>query len=222
MIEIALFLLLSLILFLKGVIIDPFSGVFLLISTSAVLYGRRQVVLALETMKLRSEAITDGLTGLYVYRYFELRIKRDLENAMLEKEPISLIIYDIDHFKEINDTYGHEFGNFVLKNAAKIIKGSTRRNDTVARYGGDEFCVLMPGASTENAERCAERAVQSIRRLTFNTADNKKTVNITLSAGIASSEKYTPESSSDFVKAADQALYRSKKEGRDRISIFTP
>jgi len=218
----AAFLCLSLFLFLKGVVIDPFSGVFLIAAISIIVYSKRHVVLAIENMELQKEATTDGLTGMYVYRYFELRLKMDLENAAIEKKPLVLIIYDIDHFKKINDVYGHEFGNTVLKAVAKIIKDNTRRYDTVARYGGDEFCVLMLEATNEDAKRHAKRVLDNIKQIPFEAPDGKKTaVKITLSVGIVSSENYTPDTPTDFVKAADSALYKSKNEGRDRVSIFT-
>ena len=216
------FLCLSLILFLKGIVIDPFGGIFLITAVSVIMYGKRHIVLAFENIELQKEATTDGLTGLYVYRYFELRLKMDLENAAREKKPIVLIIYDIDRFKQINDVYGHEFGNTVLKAVAKTIKDNTRRHDTVARYGGDEFCVLMLEATREDAKRHAKRVLDSIKQMSFETADDKKTaVKITLSIGIVSSENYTPNTPADFVKAADSALYRSKNEGRDRASVFS-
>lgn len=218
--EAAIFPIFCFILFFKGIIIDPFGGIFMVVSISVVMYGKRHIILALENLELRKEAITDGLTGLYLYRYFELQIKRYLKNPDLEKDPLVLAIYDIDHFKQINDVYGHEFGNLVLKTAAKIIKDNVRRHDVVARYGGDEFCVLMKGTSVKNARLGAERVISNVKRETFSLDKGKKTVNITMSAGIVSSENCSPKNPSDFVKAADSALYRSKREGRDRLSVF--
>jgi diguanylate cyclase (GGDEF)-like protein len=218
---IIIFVALCLVLFLKGVIIEPFGGIFLVATLSVVIYGKRHITLVLDNIELQKEAITDGLTGLSVYRYFELRLKRDLENAAAGKKPLVLIIYDIDHFKEINDVYGHEFGNTVLRAVSKIIKDNSRKYDTVARYGGDELCVLMFDTKNEIAERNSLRVLDGIRRLELTVPDEKKTsVKITISCGMASLEDCAPKTPADFINAADSALYRSKNSGRDRISIY--
>jgi CHASE2 domain-containing sensor protein len=132
---------LGLLLFLKGIIIDPFGPIFLMIASTVLLHGTRYVMLIVENIVLRKEAVTDGLTGLYLYRYFELHLKRELKNALHGNKNLALVIYDIDHFKNINDTYGHEFGNVVLKRIAKSLKDHSRRNNIIARYGGEEFCI---------------------------------------------------------------------------------
>ena len=214
---VAAFLGLGLGLFLKGFVIEPFGGVFLIISASVVVYSRHYIVMALENIKLGKEAITDGLTGLYVYRYFELQIKRDLEKTAEENKPLSLLIYDIDNFKEINDKYGHEFGNTVLRAVSRVIKESVRTQDTVARYGGDEFCVLMPNITSRDAKITAERALDNLKKKTSITSE---IINITMSVGVVSTQDYAPIGPVDFVKAADAALYRSKEAGRDRITVF--
>jgi diguanylate cyclase (GGDEF)-like protein len=214
---VAAFLALGLGLFLKGFVIEPFGGVFLIVSALVVIYSRHYIVTVLENIKLGKEAVTDGLTGLYLYRYLELQIKRDMEKTAEENKPLSLLIYDVDHFKEINDKYGHEFGNTILRATSKVIKESVRSQDTVARYGGDEFCVLMPNATSNEAKRTAERALDNLKKKTSITSE---IINITMSVGVVSTQDYVPVSPADFVKAADAALYRSKSMGRDRITIF--
>jgi len=205
-------------LFLQHIIIDSFGPIFLIAAATAVLHGTRYVVLVVENIALRKEAATDGLTGLYVYRYFELRLKRELKNAFYSRKNLALVIYDIDHFKRINDTYGHEFGNVVLKSIAKNLKNHSRKNNVIARYGGEEFCVIIPGMKRLDAVKYAERLRNLVSSIELKT-DKGETVKATMSAGIVMIEDVR-ENYTDFVKAADEALYRSKNEGRDRISIF--
>ena len=214
---VAAFLAFGLGLFLKGFVIEPFGGVFLIVSAFVVIYSRHYIITVFENMKLEKEAITDGLTGLYVHRYFELQIKRDLEKASEENKPLSLLMFDVDHFKEINDKHGHEFGNTILRATSRVIKESVRTQDTVARYGGDEFCVLMPNITSRDAKITAERALDNLKKKTSITSE---IINITMSVGVVSTQDYAPIGPVDFVKAADAALYRSKEAGRDRITVF--
>lgn len=214
---IMIFMVVSFCFFLNRVITDPFGGIFLITSVSIFLYGRRYIVLAIENMRLREESVTDGLTGLYVYRYLELQLKRYLEKSEMEKKPVALIIYDVDYFKDINDKYGHEFGNTVLKNVSKALKETIRKDDIAARYGGDEFCVLMYNVTSETAKRSAERAIENLKK---NTRTLPGSIAVTMSAGIVSSEKHAAENPAEFIKYADSALYRAKDAGRGRISIF--
>jgi len=223
LIGIVIFPTLGFLLFLRGIIIDPFGGAFLIASISIILYGKKYIILALENIEMRRQSVTDGLTGMYNYRYFELQIKRELETAAAEKKPLSLVIYDIDHFKKLNDTYGHEFGNAVLIATAKIIKNNTRKHDTATRYGGDEFCVLMPEVDSKSAKKCVERVLGSIKLMALNSTDGKNAIagiTITMSAGIASLENCSPEKPADFIMAADSALYMSKEAGRGKVSVF--
>lgn len=205
-------------LFLQRIIIDSFGPIFSIAAAAAVLYGTRYAVLVVENIALRKEAATDGLTGLYVYRYFELRLKRELKNALYSRKNLALVIYDIDHFKRINDTYGHEFGNVVLKSIAKSLKDHSRKNNIIARYGGEEFCVIIPGMKREHAIKYAERLRNLVGSIELKT-DKGETVKATMSAGIVMMGDVR-ENHTDFIKAADEALYRSKNEGRDRISVF--
>ena len=211
--------LLGFLLFLRHIIIDSFAPIFLIIASTLFLHGTRYVLLVFENIILRKEAITDGLTGLFVYKYFELQLKRSLKDALYTRKDLALVIYDIDHFKKINDTYGHEFGNVVLKSIARSLKDHSRKNNIIARYGGEEFCIIIPGMKREHTVKYAERLRNLIGFLEFRT-DKGEAVKITMSAGIAMAEDMDSENHTDFVKAADAALYRSKNTGRDKISVF--
>ena len=217
--EILILLSLGLLLFLRNIIIDPFGPILLMVVSTILLHGTRYVVLIVENIVLRKEAVTDGLTGLYLYRYFELQLKRELESAFHIHKNLALVIYDIDHFKKINDTYGHEFGNIVLKAIAKSLKDHSRKNNIIARYGGEEFCIIVPGMKRDHAIKYAERLRNMVSFLEFKT-DKDATAKLTMSAGIITIEDAHSEDPTDFIKAADCALYRSKNTGRDRISVF--
>lgn len=217
--EILILLSLGLSLFLKGVIIDPFGPILLMAASTILLHGTRYVVLIVENIVLRKEALTDGLTGLYQHRYFELQLKRELKSAFHIHKNLALVIYDIDHFKKVNDTYGHEFGNLVLKLIAKSLKDHSRKNNIIARYGGEEFCIIVPGMKRDHAIKYAERLRNMVSFLEFKT-DKGATAKLTMSAGIITIEDAPSEDPTDFIKAADKALYESKNTGRDKISVF--
>ncbi len=217
--EILVLLSLGLFLFLKGIIIDPVGPILFMVASTILLHSTRYVVLIVENMVLRKEAVTDGLTGLYLYRYFELQLRRELESAFHIHKNLALVIYDIDHFKRVNDTYGHEFGNVVLKAIAKSLKDRSRKANIIARYGGEEFCIIIPGMKRDDTIKYAERLRDMISHLKF-TTDKGEVVKLTMSAGIVTIEDVSSQNPGDFVKAADSALYRSKNDGRDRISVF--
>lgn len=210
---------LGLFLFLKGIIIDPFGPILLMTASTVLLHGTRYAMLVVENIVLRKDAVTDGLTGLYLYRYFELQLKRELKNAFRLHKNLALVIYDIDHFKKINDTYGHEFGNMALKTIAKSLKDHSRLNNIIARYGGEEFCIIVPGMKRDHAIKYAERLRNMVNSLEFKT-DKGAPAKLTMSAGIITIEDALSEDPTDLIKAADCALYRSKNTGRDRISVF--
>ena len=219
MVEIACFFALGYGFFSRGIVLDAFGPIFLIVLVSLFLYGSRYVVIAAENARLRKESATDGLTQLYVYRYFELQLRINFKKALKEQRLFALIIFDIDHFKRINDTYGHEFGNEILRAFAWILKNNSRKVDTVARYGGEEFCVLAPGMKNRHVLGYTERIREKFKGMKFG-APGGGTVGVTVSAGIVTTENFTPENYADFIRAADSALYKSKKAGRDRITVF--
>lgn len=160
--------------------------------------------------ELRSQANTDTLTGLPNRRAFEELLELALTDAARGGDPASLILVDIDHFKQINDTHGHLAGDEVLAAVARIIRGRLRQRDIAARIGGDEFAVI---ARTGSPETLASQILVAIRSET--KLDGNRPLPITASAGIATSTEATTQPRA-FVEAADHALYRAKQRGRDR------
>lgn len=218
--EFALFFAVSVTAFLHNLILDYFGVPLLVVSSALFFYARKHLLMIIENEALKKEAITDGLTALYLYRYFELCLKKELKKALDNRGRIAMVFYDIDHFKNVNDTYGHEFGNMVLVRVAKALKDNTRSSNTLARYGGEEFCVLLADTSTENTVTYAENIRKVIKSLEFKT-DKGEAVKITISGGIVTAENNKDITGhTDFIKAADKALYRSKHTGRDRISVY--
>jgi diguanylate cyclase (GGDEF)-like protein len=209
---------LGLFLFSHNIIIDAFGPLLVITISTIVLHSIRSILIVFENIVLKKEAVTDGLTGLYVYRYFELQLKRELENARRLKKDLALVIYDIDHFKKINDTYGHEFGNTVLRSVAKSLRNHSRKSNIIARYGGEEFCIIITGMDRDHAVKYSERLRDLVGSLEFKT-DKGGVIKITVSAGLAMASEASGDHS-DFVKAADSALYKSKSAGRNRLTIF--
>ena len=162
---------------------------------------------------LASLALTDALTGLANHRHFHDRLAEELTRARQQSSPLALVALDLDHFKAINDTHGHPYGDAVLQKAGAALTGVVRTIDTVARVGGEEFALLLPGADVELAYAIAERARDAIARVPLPKAE------LSLSAGIAC----YPEdawSASSLVELADGALYLAKRSGRNQTRLY--
>lgn len=164
----------------------------------------------------------DGLTGLYVMRYFRVLLDREIHNVQVRKEPISLVLIDIDHFKRINDTYGHQAGDEVLKKTAQVIQSCIRvhhpySEDSVARYGGEEFIVMLVKADlTHAAFNVAERVRKSVEQTAFEWEGNKIPVTISLGISALGEKEQTAEA---MIRKADEALYRAKRGGRNQTCL---
>ncbi|OGK09182.1 MAG: hypothetical protein A2W80_02065 [Candidatus Riflebacteria bacterium GWC2_50_8] len=172
-----------------------------------------QIAIAIQKAQLHQLAITDGLTGLYIHRYFQLRLDAALTKARRRQEPVSLILFDVDHFKKFNDTWGHQIGDKVLKQVAEITAATVREGiDLAARYGGEEFTVIMPNTSLEGAVQLAERIRTNIEQATL--VQDEKTISITISLGCAAFPEHAVDKE-NLIKAADEALYRAKQAGRN-------
>ncbi|OAG27357.1 sensor domain-containing diguanylate cyclase [Thermodesulfatator autotrophicus] len=161
-------------------------------------------------------ALKDALTGLYNRHYFQKRLKEEIERYHRYKNFLSVIILDIDHFKEINDKYGHLCGDEVLKNLANILQEETRKSDILARYGGEEFIILLPFTDINGAKSLAERLRQKIAKSKFTC--EKYCFSITVSFGVASIKPGQKVTITELLSAADKALYVSKKQGRNRVT----
>jgi len=161
-------------------------------------------------------AITDPLTGLHNRRYLEGHVGNLAEQAASRGKPLALMILDIDYFKSINDTYGHDAGDDVLREFAVRIKKSIRGIDLAARYGGEEFVIVMPETDLRVAGAVAERLRSSIAGEPFTIERGAKQITVTISIGISTLEEKN-EAVSAVLKRADQALYKAKHEGRNRV-----
>ena len=174
--------------------------------------------LRLEVDRAREEAIADSLTGLVNRRGFDLALAACLSTMASAEHGPSLLIADIDHFKQVNDAYGHLFGDKVLCSVARILKANIKGKDTAARYGGEEFVVLLPETSLDDARALAEKIRTTIEASRIRRADNRQEIaQITVSFGVA---RYARgESAKAFVDRGDHALYVSKNQGRNRVSV---
>lgn len=160
--------------------------------------------------KLRSQALRDPLTGLYNRRYMEDTLQRAVQLAQREKQDVSIVMIDLDHFKRLNDQHGHAKGDTVLRDAASVIVHQLRESDVACRYGGEELLVVMPNCSLEDAAHKAERLRIGIAAL------SQPGIDVSASFGVASIPA-TSSSAHDLMQAADAALYAAKEQGRNRV-----
>ncbi|HEV2884882.1 MAG TPA: sensor domain-containing diguanylate cyclase [Pyrinomonadaceae bacterium] len=163
--------------------------------------------------QMQQQALTDGLTGCYNRRSFELQLERDLHLATRMRQPLSLVMLDLDHFKNINDQAGHDAGDAALCMLADNLRAELRAVDTAARFGGDEFVVILPQANKEGALMVAERL-----RVRMEQMQVPEFGNVTASFGVATFPTHA-SSRDTLVVAADRALYNSKNSGRNRVSL---
>lgn len=163
--------------------------------------------------KIYKLATTDGLTGLSNHRTFQLALTNMLNRANRQQSPISLVLCDLDHFKHINDTFGHPFGDSVLQEVSRVLASTIRTVDLAGRYGGEEFVLLLENSSGQGAIKQAERVRQAIADLSLQ--HQGESIKISISLGIASFPK-DADNKNDLITRADQALYQAKKTGRNR------
>jgi two-component system, cell cycle response regulator len=161
-------------------------------------------------------AITDALTGLHNRRYMESHLATLIEQAILREKPLTVLVLDIDYFKSVNDTYGHQAGDEVLREFAQRLKKSIRGIDLACRYGGEEFVVVMPETDMAVATMVAERLRRRIASEPFAIEEGAGSVEITISVGLAARSS-AADSAASVLKRADQALYRAKRDGRNRV-----
>ncbi len=164
-------------------------------------------------------SITDSLTGLYLLRYFRQRLKEEFYRAERTHGQLSLMILDIDHFKRINDTYGHQAGDTILTTVAERVLANARKVDLTARYGGDEFVILLPDTSAEEALLLAERLHQAVSSEPVELS-NKNSIHLTVSIGVATYPTHAAKID-ELIKRADEALYWIKSHGRNRIRLYS-
>lgn len=171
-----------------------------------------------EKTRLERLAITDYLTGLYNIRYFYHRLEEEFSRARRYNFPLSCLMIDLDHFKDINDRYGHRAGDSVLREVARLMKTHTRKSDVLARYGGEEFIMLLPETHEKGAIAKAESLRSSICKLRFKALKDKRAV--TVSIGVATYPDVIVNDTDDLITYADNALYKAKTSGRNRVEVF--
>lgn len=166
--------------------------------------------------EVKAQAITDGLTGLYNRRYFEEYLKKEVTRALRQKQPFSVIGLDLDHLKQINDKYGHAYGDLAIKTVADVLKRNARSIDTAARMGGEEFNVILPGVDSKGAMIAAERIRKALESEKLDTIKR-----ITASIGVATFLEHS-DNIEDILELTDQAMYQSKRNGRNRVTLAKP
>ncbi len=206
----------------------PFADAEVLARTAAML-RIRQLQDQLREAKVQMEklSIEDGLTRLYNHRHFQDELKREFGRAQRYNDPLSLIMMDLDQFKDVNDRHGHPFGDRVLRETAALVRGSVRDHDVCARYGGEEFAVLLPRTMMTGALAVAERIHRSMNQKVFQdeqpragTGGPRPVARVTASFGIASYPAKDITSAEMLIRFADEALYRAKREGRNAICVY--
>src|SRR3954451_2975767 len=162
-----------------------------------------------------SMALTDSLTGVFNRRYVSAHLPRLLERSLESQKPVAILMFDIDHFKAVNDTYGHGVGDEVLKEVAARTNRNLRNFDLVARYGGEEFIVVMPDTDRDAAYAVAERLRRRVGEETFSVSTQVAEITVTISIGVAVVDG-VGDTADAMLKRADDALYRAKRSGRNR------
>ncbi|MCR4347447.1 MAG: diguanylate cyclase [Sulfuricaulis sp.] len=177
---------------------------------------------AIENAQLQEQtqdlAVTDKLTDLRNRRFFDQRLAEEIQYAIRDEKPLSLLLLDIDDFKRINDTYGHAAGDKMLQTLGRTLSGQLWQVDVAARYGGEEFTVILPGTDFNAARRVAERLRQSVEGATTRL-EGGRTISMTVSIGIACFPR-CGDSAESLVEHADQALYTAKREGKNRVCLY--
>ncbi len=171
--------------------------------------------------RLKELVYRDGLTGLYNHRYFQESLANELARASRYHSSVSLILFDIDFFKKVNDTHGHPAGDLVLMNIARAVTSAVRPCDIVSRYGGEEFAVVLPETSAAGTKVFAARLRRCVEGIA--TLVNGQLIYVTVSAGAATfDQSNTKITKSDLIETADRGLYRSKQNGRNQVTVLEP
>lgn len=170
-------------------------------------------------LSIYENATRDGLTRVFNKKYFLDTLRKEFAYCLRHRVPLSLVMFDLDHFKKVNDTFGHPAGDFVLQQVAQKVSETVRQEDLFARYGGEEFCLMLREAAAEKAIRCAERCRRAVESASY--VFNGTPIEVTISLGVATlvdAEYAQPE---DLLTAADSYLYRAKTRGRNRVDAKT-
>lgn len=171
--------------------------------------------IAVENSRLYRMATLDRMTGLFIHHYFQERLIEEIKRSERTGTPLTLLMADLDHFKNVNDTFGHLQGDIILKGAASIIHQNTRGFDIASRYGGEEFAIILPETDITSAFAIAERLRKKIEESVYRNNDND--IKVTISIGLAQFDHNTDKTGMDLIKRADTNLYSAKTQGRNRV-----
>ena len=171
--------------------------------------------IAVENSRLYLMATLDRMTRLYIHHYFQERLKKELKRSERTGSPVTVIMTDIDHFKNFNDTYGHQQGDIVLKETAQIIKDAVRTTDLPARYGGEEFVVILPDTDLDAAIPIAKRIRELVEQREY--PGQKDVLHVTISLGVAQYNPKIDNNKNDLIERADSAMYKAKQTGRNKV-----
>jgi two-component system, cell cycle response regulator len=198
----------------------PFSGPVLVAKVRRLCErGRGERELRRQLFSAEKTATIDVLTGLANRRNFEARLREETANAKRRSEPFSLVLLDLDHFKSINDTFGHDDGDRVLVHFAQVLRDSLRAEDAAFRYGGEEFVLLFRGCTGESAVLAVDRIRATLAAMPIELGDKDEPRHITFSAGVAAATAEQGFEADKLVVRADEALYRAKRSGRNRVEL---
>ncbi|MEI6664740.1 MAG: GGDEF domain-containing protein [Chloroflexota bacterium] len=194
----------------------------LVLSGNVALRRERRLVYAAAEMReltgrLERLATTDALTGLFNRRIFFEQLGIEFRRSIRYRHPMSVIMADLDRFKDVNDRHGHPFGDLVLSVTAQTLRASVRESDIVARYGGEEFVLMLPETGRDEALVVAEKLRSAIERQEYTNGVTE--TRITISLGVATTPDCAPNDAEDLVRLADEALYDAKRGGRNRVSF---
>ncbi len=201
-------------------------GVFFLGSWFVLLTAKLSLLTAMDVMRvslLEQETLIDPLTGVFNRRYLDRRLSQEVERALRYKIPLSVLLIDIDHFKQINDGYGHPVGDQVLACLGKIVAAELRESDVFSRYGGEEFMIILPNTPFAGSIDIAERVRRRVQTHVFLPVEQEGVggINTTVSIGVASLADAT-DSAEKLIQAADRNLYEAKNSGRNRVMGCRP
>lgn len=175
--------------------------------------------LEIQNRKLQEEVLRDPLTGLYNRRFFDETLHNELQRASRRTVPVGLLFIDVDHFKNVNDTYGHQFGDAVLMRIGEVLPACIRSSDTAARFGGEEFVVLIPDTHEQGVRTLAERIRHAIESGSFRHRGRNVTVTVSIGGTVALPARNDKELESRLLQSADAAMYESKRRGRNRVTV---
>ncbi len=181
--------------------------------------GESHCVLFDEVATLRKQVVTDPLTGLFNVRHFRKSLEHELERTRRTGMTTALVMVDLDHFKSVNDTWGHEAGNLLLQTVAQLLQDQTRKLDICCRYGGEEFAVILPSTELMLARQVAERCLNALRNTLIPLESTD--LQVTASIGVAVADN-SSQTSDRLIEDADECMYDAKKGGRNQVVSKRP